>query len=282
MADLERLVAISRRYGADRDFVIAGGGNTSYKDGGRMWVKASGVALADIDASGFVEMDLQALRAIVDSDFGPNPDQREARFKDAIYACRWRPELGQRPSVECAVHALFPHRYVVHTHATYANMVSCCVRGEELCRELFGGEVVWVPYTDPGFLLAKSIAERLQGRDASQPVAMLWQNHGFVVAAETPDQIDAWTERLLSRVRGIVPPLPAAGPEPNDEVLWRLLPRLRGALLSRGWGSIVRCRTTGPGRVFADHPDARRLTAMGPLIPDQIVYCKSFPLWLNP
>lgn len=282
MPDLSELVAVSRRYGADRDFVIAGGGNTSYKEGGRMWVKASGVALAEIDESGFVEMDLAALRSLVGRDFGPDPDLREARFKEAIYAARLRPELGQRPSVECAVHALFPHAYVVHTHATYANMVSCCARGEELCREVFEGRVIWVPYTDPGFLLAKSIAEKLRGADAERPVAMLWQNHGFVVAASSPEEIEDLTERLLARVRERVPELPPNGPEPSDELLWRLLPSLRGAFLARGWAGILRCRTAGPGRTFADHPEARRLTDLGPLIPDQIVYCKSFPLWLGP
>ncbi|MFN3685082.1 MAG: class II aldolase/adducin family protein, partial [Fimbriimonadaceae bacterium] len=227
MPDLSKLVKVSRRYGADRDFVIAGGGNTSYKEGGRMWVKASGVALAEIDESGFVEMDLEALRSLVGRDFGPDPDLREARFKEAIYAARLRPELGQRPSVECAVHALFPHAYVVHTHATYANMVSCCVQGEELCSELFEGRVVWVPYTDPGFLLAKSISERLRGSDPDRPVAMLWQNHGFVVAASTPEEIEDLTERLLARVRERVPELPRQGPEPESEILWRLLPSLR-------------------------------------------------------
>ncbi|MCX7799558.1 MAG: SDR family NAD(P)-dependent oxidoreductase [Fimbriimonadales bacterium] len=281
MPDLGELIRLSRRYGSDKDFVIAGGGNTSFKVEGRMWVKASGVALAEIDESGFVEMDLAALRAIVESDLGGDPEERELRFKEAIYAARLRPELGQRPSVECAVHALFPHAYVVHTHATYANMLSCCVQGERLCRELLGPEVVWVPYTDPGFLLAKSIAERLQGADASRPVAMLWQNHGFVVAAERPDEIAEVTERVLARVRALVPSTPAGGEPPSDELLERLLPSLRGAMLARGWASVLRCRTAGPGRAFADHPEAQRLASLGPLIPDQIVYCKSFPLWLG-
>ena len=32
MKELENLIAISRKYGADSRYVIAGGGNTSYKD----------------------------------------------------------------------------------------------------------------------------------------------------------------------------------------------------------------------------------------------------------
>ena len=40
MKQIEDLIAISRKFGQDSRFVIAGGGNTSYKDENRLWVKA--------------------------------------------------------------------------------------------------------------------------------------------------------------------------------------------------------------------------------------------------
>ena len=43
---IAELIEISRLYGADKRFVIAGGGNTSYKNAETMWVKASGSPLA--------------------------------------------------------------------------------------------------------------------------------------------------------------------------------------------------------------------------------------------
>ncbi len=48
MKEIEDLIAISRKYGADSRFVIAGGGNTSFKTADKLWVKASGHALATI------------------------------------------------------------------------------------------------------------------------------------------------------------------------------------------------------------------------------------------
>ena len=50
------LIRISRFYGSRKDFVIAGGGNTSFKDDECIWVKASGFSMADIDAHGFVQL----------------------------------------------------------------------------------------------------------------------------------------------------------------------------------------------------------------------------------
>jgi len=41
MKELEELVEISQFYGRDNRFVIAGGGNTSYKNVEKIWVKAS-------------------------------------------------------------------------------------------------------------------------------------------------------------------------------------------------------------------------------------------------
>jgi rhamnose utilization protein RhaD (predicted bifunctional aldolase and dehydrogenase) len=53
--NIQELIDISRLYGADPRYVIAGGGNTSYKDDSRLWVKASGHALATIDEDYAVE-----------------------------------------------------------------------------------------------------------------------------------------------------------------------------------------------------------------------------------
>ena len=37
--DLKCLVEMSNRYGSDEEFVLAGGGNTSYKENGVLYVK---------------------------------------------------------------------------------------------------------------------------------------------------------------------------------------------------------------------------------------------------
>ena len=53
---IDELVGFSNFYGSDPSLVLAGGGNTSAKADGRMWVKGSGTALATITAQGFVEI----------------------------------------------------------------------------------------------------------------------------------------------------------------------------------------------------------------------------------
>jgi len=49
---MDALIELSHVYGADSSFVLAGGGNTSLKVGDRLFVKASGHALATITGDG--------------------------------------------------------------------------------------------------------------------------------------------------------------------------------------------------------------------------------------
>ena len=53
---LKTIVELSQSYGSDSRFVLAGGGNTSYKDDKFLYVKPSGVRLADISEADFVKM----------------------------------------------------------------------------------------------------------------------------------------------------------------------------------------------------------------------------------
>ncbi len=69
MEPLKDLIDISHFYGKNKDFVIAGGGNTSYKDDKTIWVKASGTTLADITENGFAVLDREKLNSIADKKY---------------------------------------------------------------------------------------------------------------------------------------------------------------------------------------------------------------------
>ena len=74
-ADLVTLKAVSARLGADPLRIQGPGGNTSVKQGGAMWIKASGTELADAERREiFVEVDLGRMRAALDAD-APEADQ---------------------------------------------------------------------------------------------------------------------------------------------------------------------------------------------------------------
>ncbi|MDD8047947.1 MAG: class II aldolase/adducin family protein, partial [Verrucomicrobiota bacterium] len=94
---LSVLVKLSRYYGSDPSFVLAGGGNTSFKTDATLYIKASGIALSEIGPEGFVPMDRARLRELEHAELGSDPDAREAGYKKALMESRLQPESGLRP-----------------------------------------------------------------------------------------------------------------------------------------------------------------------------------------
>ena len=63
------------------------------------------------------------------------------------------------PSVETLLHAFLPHKFIDHVHSTAVLALTDQPDGEALVREVYGDRVAYVPYTIPGFALAKSVAD---------------------------------------------------------------------------------------------------------------------------
>ncbi len=106
--DLDRLIAYSRVLGTKPQMIQAAGGNTSLISDGVMWIKASGRWLSDVDdKSSFCV-------------YGFEPDTRRIRNPEAtdadMRACVCNESVAVRASVEVAMHAAFPYRFVVHSH----------------------------------------------------------------------------------------------------------------------------------------------------------------------
>jgi rhamnose utilization protein RhaD (predicted bifunctional aldolase and dehydrogenase)/NAD(P)-dependent dehydrogenase (short-subunit alcohol dehydrogenase family) len=291
---LETLVKLSRYYGSDPDFVLAGGGNTSLKLGDRLQVKGSGHALATIPAEGFVEMDRKQLEALLNSKLSEGRMEREAEFKAATLAARVYPEKGQRPSVEALLHHLMPGQFVVHTHSTLVNMVTCCVSGQRLAEEL-AEDVVWIPEVDPGYILSqvlwKALEEYRQRTGRKCPRAVLMQNHGLVISGETPEEIRSQTDWLVETLRkklSAAGQAPAFGPLSGLEagsarqLVLAIGPALRGLLASGDTLKVVTFSDAPEVMELVSGAEGRAVATAGPMTPDQIVYCKSFPLWIEP
>ena len=82
MKEIEQLIAISQHYGRDSRYVIAGGGNTSFKTADKLWVKASGHALATITEEGFAVLDRAKLNVISEKEYPTDSAAREEAVKN--------------------------------------------------------------------------------------------------------------------------------------------------------------------------------------------------------
>jgi rhamnose utilization protein RhaD (predicted bifunctional aldolase and dehydrogenase)/NAD(P)-dependent dehydrogenase (short-subunit alcohol dehydrogenase family) len=292
---LDVIVKLSRFYGSDPSIVLAGGGNTSCKDADFLYVKGSGTALATMTRDGFVKMDRRQLSELANATLDEDPKVREAEFKDWVTAAQCEPERGQRPSVEALLHHLVSARYVVHSHATIANTLTCHTGGETLAKEIFGDDILWVPYVDPGFILAQTLKQALENYRARTgrelPHAILMANHGLIVAGDEPSAIRANTDEVLQKIAarlgddwqtrsiGAVTRIDDA-----TGFVRRIGPALR-ALLAEDPAEplkVVTCDDSDIALGLIGSKAGQAMASAGPLTPDQIVYCNSYPMWFQP
>jgi len=250
--------------------VLAGGGNTSYKDAKFLYVKPSGVALADIREADFVKMDRETIRKVFSLSGYADTAEREAMVTK-LMAFAVSGSAARRPSVEAPLHELMPFTYIVHLHPAAVNGLSCAKNGREECGRLFP-DALWIPETDPGFILAKTVydASVKYEKEHGKPVSTIFlQNHGVFVAAETPDAIAALYDAMIERLRqayaaaGVATDL-ACGPL-DEAFMMARAPRVRTLLGSAERRAVV-------------STDAPYEPAHGPLTPDHIVYARSFAL----
>lgn len=284
MKEIEQLIEVSRRYGADSRFVIAGGGNTSFKTAERLWVKASGHALATIDENGFAVLDRSKLNPMGTKAYSADTAEREAQVKDDLAAACITKD--RRPSVETSMHNAIGFSFVVHLHPTLVNALMCSVNAEAKCKELFP-DALFIPYCDPGYTLFKKVYDEIQAYKASrgaEPQVIFLQNHGIFVAADTVAGIDAIYDGIMAKLESAVGAKPLNITGNQDAAINEItesIPAIR-QILSRNGRGLKTLKVTGDALAlyFAESKEAFAKVA-APFTPDIIVYCKSHFIWLE-
>jgi len=274
--EIQQLIEISQFYGTKKDFVIAGGGNTSYKDENHLYIKASGHSLATIGEGGFAQLDRKALHEVAVKTYSNDVMERENQIKNDLLKARVYPEKGQRPSVETSLHDLLAFRFVVHTHSTKVNGLMCSANSERLTTTLFGDMVVYVPYVDPGYILFKEVETRINAyrtRTGKEPQIILLQNHGIFVAADTTEEIRKIYTDVISLLDGAIGEIEPAISLPVDPVAAKIVPAIRMMLSQNGLKTLKVVNNSYYERFLASEAEFQKIAL--PFIPDGIVYCNS-------
>lgn len=294
MKQIEDLIAISRKFGQDSRFVIAGGGNTSYKDENRLWVKASGHALATITEDGFAVLDRALLNEMGEKAYNEDTAIREEQVKnDLSVACITK---DRRPSVETSMHNCMGFAFVVHLHPTLVNGLMCSVNAEAACKEIFP-DALYIEYTDPGYTLFKKVYDRIKAYKAEkgkEPQVIFLQNHGIFVGGDTTAEIEGIYSEVLGKLEAKVAALPE-GDTAVSETVTDVVPAIRQMLSRSGRGFktlkvtknalvdffIDGCSVTSTGSA-TDCPGKSGFDKIAkPFTPDIIVYCKSSYIFIE-
>jgi rhamnose utilization protein RhaD (predicted bifunctional aldolase and dehydrogenase) len=243
-ADLDDLRRMSARVGRNMALVQGAGGNSSMKIGEVLWVKASGAWLSDAETKDvFVPVDLGGARKAL------------AAGEEKMPVAHGFGEIQLRASIETALHALLPHRVVLHIHAV--NAIAWSVRedgGSALASRLDGLNWRELPYRRPGLPLSQAVAEITARAPAD---VLVLGNHGLVVGGTTPDEAEALALEVERRLQ-LAPR--SARPADNE------------ALARACAGSDYRPEADPVCHALATDPHNLAVATAGSLYPDHVVF----------
>lgn len=294
--DLALRTYTARLLGAEPSLVLHGGGNTSVKSTAKdlhghlvevLHVKGSGWDLATIEPAGHPAVRMDALRLL-----RPLAALSDEEMVNALRLALLDAS-APTPSIETLLHAYLPAKFIDHTHADAVLAIADQPNALKICREVYGPDLVFVPYVMPGFTLAKRCAEAYEAAASAgaKPTVIVLERHGVFALGATAKEsyermIGAVTraERFIADRRRTVNITPGNRLAPGR--LGEILPRLRGALAKHGGegperGPIVAVRANEQVLSFCDRHDVAQLVAAGPATPDHVIRTKPTAMLLE-
>ncbi|CAA7613057.1 conserved hypothetical protein [Candidatus Terasakiella magnetica] len=289
--DLALRVYTTRLLGGDPRLVLHGGGNTSCKTTVTdlvgeavevLCVKGSGWDMGDIEPAGLPAVRLHPLLKLRQLECLSDEDMVDFQRGNLMTSS------SPNPSVETLLHAFLPHKFIDHTHSTAVLSLTDQPNGEEICREVYGAAMGYVPYIMPGFALAKKAAEVFEQDRSVQGLILI--KHGIFTFGETAreayDRMIAMVTLAEQRLeRGRKSLVQAKGLPQTPAALAEVAPVLRGLLaLDRGDGAFGRWlldfRTSPAIRAYVDGAEIGRYSQQGVVTPDHTIRTKNWPVVL--
>lgn len=285
--DLALRVYTSRLLGREKTLVLHGGGNTSVKmrvtnilgeEEDILYVKGSGWDLETIEAAGFSPVRLDHLVALADL-----PELNDIQMVNEL---RTHMTLASAPtpSVEAILHAIIPFKYVDHTHADAVVSITNTRDGLQRIQEIYGGDVVIIPYVMPGFDLARICREIYQRDATDKTIGMILMNHGVFSFGDSAKTAYSRMIDLVSRAEQYLAaheawnlPRPAATDRAGS--LKEAIAGLRrDASREAGFPLLLMTHRDDQCLAFAQRDDLDVISQQGPATPDHVIRTKRIPL----
>ncbi len=303
LTGLDRLVYRSNKLGEDLTLTNTGGGNTSSKLVERdpltgqetevLWVKGSGGDLRTAKRDGFASFYLDKIRAmrplyLNDPNRGP-----KSEIEDAMYPMYSHCVFNLNPragSIDTPLHTLVPYTHVDHLHPNAVIAIAASVNQERLTKEIYGDEIIYIPWQRPGFDIGLKIEELIRQNPQARGILLghhgmsSWSNDDRTCYETALEIIDRAARYIESKDRGDetfggrkYQPLPEAD---RRRLIAEIIPFVRGqvSVYKRFVGTV---QDDERMLRFVNSHDAPRLAALGTSCPDHFLRTKIKPLFVN-
>src|SRR3984957_535341 len=289
-ADLAVRTYTTRLLGSDPKMVLHGGGNTSVKttvkdqlgeDVEVICIKGSGWDMGVIEPAGLPAVKLEPLRKLRKLDRLSDEDMVNFQRINLLDSS------APNPSVETLLHAFLPHKFIDHVHSPAVLALTDQPDNKALVQEVYGERVAYVPYTIPGFALAKSVADVFDKNPGVEGLVLL--QHGIFTVGDSAEQaygrmieFVSMAEERLGRQRKTI--AKAALPA-KIAALPEIAPILRGAvaieknpLAGTAKRQILDFRANPQILAYVNGAELARYSQVGVVTPDHTIRTKNWPM----
>jgi rhamnulose-1-phosphate aldolase/alcohol dehydrogenase len=277
--------------GSDLRITNFGGGNTSAKltaadpltgaPADVLWVKGSGGDIGSMKLDGFSTLYLDKL-------LGLRSVYRGLEHEDEMVALYNHCTFNLNPratSIDTPLHGFIPYPHVDHVHADAVIAIAASENAEALTREIYGGELGFLPWQRPGFDLGLKLGAMAEANPDMRGVVL--GGHGLFTWGPTAKDCYRTTLGMINkasrwlganaRVKAFggarVEALPRAD---RRDVAARLLPAIRKRI-STGERKIGHFTDAPAVLEFVNSCDLEALAALGTSCPDHFLRTKIRP-----
>jgi rhamnulose-1-phosphate aldolase/alcohol dehydrogenase len=303
LSGVDRLVYRSNRLGDDLTLTNTGGGNTSSKLTERdpltsepvevLWVKGSGGDLRTATRDGFASLYLDKVRAMKPRYVNSPERGPKTPIEDAMYPMYSHCVFNLNPracSIDTPLHTFVPYQHVDHLHPNAVIAVAASVNQERLCADIYGEDVIYVPWQRPGFDIGLMIERLIAQHPRARGVLLghhgmsSWSNDDKTCYETALEIIDRAAQYIEQRDRGEQTfggqkhaPL---AEEERLRVFAEIAPVLRGQI-SASRRFVGTMQHDERMLRFVNSQDAPRLATLGTSCPDHFLRTKIKPLFVD-
>src|SRR5215831_11741576 len=302
LSGVDRLVYRSNKLGEDLTLTNTGGGNTSAKLAETdpltdetvevLWLKGSGGDLRTAKRDGFASLYLDKVRAMKTRYLNSPERGPKTLIEDEMYPMYGHCVFNLNPracSIDTPLHTLVPFKHVDHLHPNAVIAIAASVNQEQLTKEIYGGDVIYIPWQRPGFDIGLKIEKLI--KDNPQARGILLGHHGMSswndddkTCYETAlEIIDRAARYIAAHDRGdqtFGGPKHAPLSDPDRQRLQtEIIPFLRGQVsVSKRFVGTV--QDDEKMLRFVNSQDGPRLSELGTSCPDHFLRTKIKPLFV--
>ncbi len=284
----------SNLLGSDLRITNFGGGNTSAKLPATdpltgaptqvLWVKGSGGDIGSMKLDGFSTLYLDKLLSLKSIYRGlEHEDEMVALYNHCTF------NLNPRAtSIDTTLHGFVPHTHVDHVHADAVIAIAASENAEALTKEIYGGELGFLPWQRPGFDLGLKLGAMAEANPNMKGVVL--GGHGLFTWGPTSKECYRITLEMINKAARWLGEktqgaafggsrVEALSRADRRNVAARLLPAIRKHISAseRKIGHF----TDAPAVLeFVNSRDLRPLAALGTSCPDHFLRTKIRPLVL--